>query len=109
LLYAAEPVKENSTGKLTLTFYNEDDTEVIPTAGTIKIVDVASGTVIRDTTAFTPTTATYSITITATENRILDQMRSSEQRRITVTFSYGASKAGTGDFIYPIKNLPDIN
>jgi hypothetical protein len=104
-----ETVNERSTSFVTLTFRDESDALVIPSSGTCQIHDAASGTEIRAESPFTPAGSTHDITISDTENRILDATRNVEERIVTVTFTYGTGKKGSGEYRYGLKNLAKIS
>ena len=104
-----EIVNEKSTSIVTLTFRDESGALVTPSAGTCQIHDAASGMEIRVETPFTPAGSTHDITITDTENRILDATRNMEERIVTVSFTYGAGKNGNGEYRYGVKNLAKIS
>ena len=99
-----ESVNERTSSTLAATFRDEAGVLVIPTSGTYEIDDVDSGTVIKASTAFSPTDSTYNIAITAVENRILNALAEKELRRVTVTFIYSGGQ-GTGEYFYEVKNL----
>jgi hypothetical protein len=100
-----EIVNERSTSIVTLTFRDETGAQVTPSAGTYRIDDAASGTEIRASTPFTPSGSTHDIMITDEENRILDVTRNIEERIVTVSFTYGVGKKGSGEYRYSVKNL----
>lgn len=104
-----EIVNERSTSIVAMTFRDETGALVTPSAGTYQIHDAASGTEIRAETPFTPAGSTHDITITDTENRILDASRNVEERIVTIKFTYGAGKPGTGEYRYIVKNLTKIS
>jgi hypothetical protein len=100
-----ESVNEGTTSILILTFKDENGDPVIPLSGTYRIDDLDSGTGITGDTGFTPSLSTYNLVIGATANRILSGAAEKELRRVTVTFQYGASGQGTGEYFYEVKNL----
>ena len=104
-----EIVNERSTSIVSLTFRDENGSLVTPSGGSCQIHDAASGTEIRAETPFTPVGSTHDITITDTENRILDATRNVEERIVTVSFTYGTSKKGSGEYRYCVKNLAKID
>lgn len=104
-----EIVNEKCTSIVSLTFRDETGDLVVPSAGSCQIHDAASGTEIRAETPFTPAGSTHDITITDSENRILDASRNVEERIVTVTFTYGAGKKGSGEYRYGVKNLAKLS
>jgi expansin (peptidoglycan-binding protein) len=103
-----QTVNENSTAILTVTFTDENGDAAIPSGGQYTIYDVLSGITIKAWTDFTPSSATHDIEITDEENSIIDDTQLYETRRVTVKWKYGAGKSGTGEFIYRVKNLEQI-
>lgn len=101
-------INEGATAILTLSFFDEEDEEVIPTSAEYKIIDVISGTVIKDWAEFHPNETTHNLAITPTENRILDQCNMYEDRLVTVKFEYGVSSEGTEEIEYRVKNLKGV-
>ncbi len=104
-----EIVNEKSTSVVTLTFRDESGALVTPSGGTYRIDDAALGTEIKADTPFTPVDSSHDITITSTENRILDATRNVEERIVTVSFTYGAGKNGNSEYRYSVKNLTKIS
>jgi len=103
-----ETVNEGSTHLLRLSFTDESGAAIVPSAATWKIVDAASGTIIKAETAFTPTVATHELVISATENRILNAASAREQRRVTISVTYSGSREMTTEYLYEVNNLADI-
>jgi hypothetical protein len=100
-----DEVYEGSTSVVKLTFTDENGDAVIPTSATYRIDDKVTRTSIHATAAFVPVASTYNVEITAAENRILKSTNVSEDRVLTVTFSYGVGKTGTSMKEYRIVNL----
>ncbi len=101
-------VNEKSSAILTLTFEDESENAVTPDSGIYRIDDIDSGTEIKGDTAFTPSSSTHDITLTATENAIIDSTQPYETKLVTVTFVYG-TKQGTGEYQYKVRNLRKIS
>lgn len=101
-------INEKTTSIVTLTFTNENDDAVTPDSGSYRIDDVDSGTAIKAATAFTPTSSTHEITISSTENSILNTDNDYEQRVLTVTTTYSGGKVCTAEYFYMVKNLQKI-
>jgi hypothetical protein len=101
-------INENSSSRLTITFMDEDEALVTPSAGNIKIVDVKSGTVIRDWSPISPISSSYSDDITTVENRIINSRSIIEVRRVYVTFTYNITKYGSAEYEYSVKNLGGV-
>ncbi len=105
---ALTKINESSSCKITLTFRNENNELFTPTMGTIKIIDVKSGTVIREALAFTPTSYSYTFTVSAYENRILNRKNIIETRKVYITFTYSGTLQGTDEYDYEVRNLKGI-
>lgn len=99
-----EEINDQSTSVLTASFFDEAGNPVTPTSGDYRIDDLASGSVIKGTTAISPTGVTHDITISSAENKIVNEALLSEIRLVTVTWNYSGKKA-TGEYRYRIKNL----
>lgn len=100
-------INERTTLIVTVSFYDEDDVLVVPSAATYRIDDVASNTAIVALTNFTlPLASQVDITIDAEDNAILDSDHQYEVRTMTVEFNYGTPKKhGTEEYHYRIKQL----
>ena len=101
-------VNEKTTCALVLSFTDETGAAVTPSSGSYRIDDVDSGTQVLGDTAFTPTSATHSLVITAAQNSQIST-NPSEGRRVTITWLYGSGKQGTAEHIYLLKNLPKLS
>lgn len=97
---------EGATVTVPLTFSDEDLVGVTPSSGSYRVTDVASGTELVATTAFTPSGSTHTLTIPATVQRILAGANAYEMRAVAVEFTYGnPAKTGTGEVVYRVRNL----
>jgi hypothetical protein len=107
-----EIVNEKSTCILTVSFKDEDGAAVVPSSGNYRI-DVlnADGTYsqVKGDAALPSLAAEVDIEITDEENAMLDPAVNSEQRVVTVTFSYGTGKAGSAEYFYRLKNLGKVS
>jgi predicted nucleotidyltransferase len=103
---AMREINENDSMTLTLTFRDRDRQLVIPTAATYGIIDLDSGDALVPLgTEIDDLASEVDLEITSNENRILDDSKPSERRRVTVEFDYGASKHKTEEYDYVVKNL----
>lgn len=102
-------VNEKTSWTVTASFYDEGGNAVTPDSGSYRIDDVGSDTEITGDTPFIPAGSTHDINITPTENRILTTSNQVERRRVTVTFSYGVGKQGSGEYYYGVKNLAKVS
>jgi hypothetical protein len=102
-------VNERTSVTLSMQFTSELGVALTPNSGRYQIVDEMSGTILTPWTAFTPTTSTYDLAISQTNNQIIDPSRDLEVRIVTIVFQYDSStKQGTGEFKYEVKNLFDV-
>ena len=102
-----ETVNEGSTAYVTATFRDKAGTVALPSAVTYRIDCITNNTQVRDTTSATPATA-VEITLTATDNAIIDPRRNRELRRVTVTGTYGDSDAVREQYDYWVRNLSQV-
>jgi hypothetical protein len=103
-------VNEKSTSLLTFSFFDEIEAAVAPTTVQYRIDDLHSGTAILALTTLTgPFTATLDIVITSAQNALVLQTHTFEMRLVTVIFTYGGSKQGTGEYKYLVKNLSGVS
>ena len=100
-------VTEKSTAYLTIAFYNKAGALDEPVSISYRIDDVESGQAVRASTSVAPAN-TVEITLTSTDNTILNQVGGDEERRVTVTATYGANDQITDEYIYLIQNLSKV-
>lgn len=103
-----DSINEKSSYTVTAAFTNEDGSPVTPSLGSYRIDDEFSGTQIKGDTPFTPSSSTFAIVIAPNDNRILDSAKSEEVRVITVTFVYGTTMQGSGEYRYKVLNLKHL-
>lgn len=101
----ADQINEGSTGYLTVTFLDKNGLAAAPVSATYRIHDVLSGTEIRAETAITPIAAQVEITLTPADNTLVNEVNSSEPRRVTAVAVYGQADGVKADFVYEVKNL----
>lgn len=102
-----ETVTERSTAYLTVSFYDKAGALAAPASLTYRIDDVESNVQVRGDTTLTPANS-VEITLTPTDNAILNLVGGNEQRRVTVTAVYGASDQLTDEYIYWVQNLRKV-
>lgn len=100
-----DSVNERTTLVLTISFKDEDDLPVVPSAAHYRIDDVASSTVIKAETALAPLASSIDLEILKGWNSMVAESRPYEIRRVTVEFDYGTGKHGTEEYLYKIVNL----
>ena len=103
-------IKEQNTYRVRASFKDDSGAAVTATSGSYRVDDITGGVVteIVANTSLIPTTTYYDIIIPASSNVILDQNHVEEERLVTVTFTYGASRRGAGEYKYKIQNLKKI-
>ena len=100
-----QTVTEKSTAYLTVSFYDKAGALNVPNTITYRIDDVASGLQVRADTSIGTVASSVEITLTATDNAILNANNRSERRRVTVTASYGVADQVADEFYYEIVSL----
>lgn len=100
-------ITEQSTGYLTVSFYDKAGALAVPASATYRIDDVVSGSSVRAATALTPA-STIEITLTKQDNTILNDARRDEQRRVTIISVYSSTDQVTDEYIYGVRNLAKV-
>lgn len=106
-------IPEKSSRKFTITLTDASgnsipDTVIKQTNLSYKILDEITDTVIVPSTSINLTGSITSILLTSEQNRILNQSLNQEQRRITVSITYGNGLEENKEFVYTVKNLSGI-
>jgi len=101
-------VNERAYCLIVASFLDEDDVAVTPTSVTYRLDDVRSGLTIIAATTVNPGDTYLNISVTSAQNRIIDSNLNFERRVLTVEFDYGASKHGTSEYEYSVKNLQKV-
>ena len=101
-------VNEKQSMTLTVAFFDENGSPVIPSAVTYRIDDLGSQTSIVALTSLTPALS-IPVNVTSNQNRILNQTDPIEQRTMTFEYDYGGSKHGTGEYRYEVRNLYGVS
>ena len=104
----SKTVNERTTAYLVLTFKDKDGNLVTPQSITYNIHCLTNNIEIRGNTSVTPDTS-VEITITPTENRIIDPNNKYERRLITVVATYNINDEATAQYEYRVLNLNYIN
>ena len=100
-------VNEKSTMIVTVSFFDDDDVAVIPTAATYRI-DTATGSVIKASGAIGSLATSVDIEVTSAQNAIVTAGTALEEHVLTVEFDYGASRHGTDEYRWLVKNLQGV-
>lgn len=101
---ATDAVNERTTAYITVSFSDKAGLPAAPASATCKIHDVATGTEIRASTALTPATD-IEITITPSENAVINPNLAVEKHVLTVVGTYGVSDQVTGRYYFNVRNL----
>lgn len=101
-------VNELTTYRIVMEFISEQGAPVTPTAGTYRIDDVISDSVILDSTPFTPSGSQHVLVVDFSDNRIVDTDNTLEERIISVVAQYGTGKQCTGEYRYKVRNLAKV-
>jgi hypothetical protein len=104
----ANQVNESSTAYLTVTFFDKNNIMVAPVSATYKIHDVLSGSQILAATPISPIAEQVEITLTPTDNTMVNAHSSNEKRRVTVEAIYGQDDGVNAAFVYEVKNLVNV-
>jgi len=100
-------ITEQSTGYLTVSFYDKTGALAVPSSATYRIDDKDTGQAVRASTALTPASA-IEITLTKADNTILNDAGRNEERRVTVISVYSATDQVTDEYIYKVINLAKV-
>lgn len=100
-------ITEQSTGYLTVSFYDKADVLAVPVSATYRIDDPDTGAAIHAVTSLTPASQ-IEITLTKADNTILNENGKNEQRRVTVIGVYSATDQVADEYIYKIINLAKV-
>lgn len=103
-----ETYNEGSTGYITITFYDGDDVLAAPDSFQYRIDCETTSVEIRDWTAVTTPGSEYRLTLTATDTAIQGAGNDTEQRRITISASYGSGDKLNDEVFFAVKNLKHI-
>jgi hypothetical protein len=100
-------VNERSTAYLTIAFFDPGKVPVTPAAVEYRIDDYDSGAEIRAGTTVT-TGSSVQITLTPTDNMLVNNYAEFERRRVTVIAFYGEDDQQTAEYVYSITNLRHV-
>lgn len=97
-------VNQNSSAIVTVSLFDSSGNAIAPGGASYRIVDLRSGTVIRNTTALTPA-FDMDIDLTPSDTAILVPRSTEELRRILVETTYGGVPALNEIYDYLVKNI----
>ena len=101
-------VNENSTSYVTAVFKEKDGNVQAPDSARYRIDCVTTGTKIKDWTPINNPGSTEEITISKSENAIIDQSNPTEQRVVTVEGTYGVDDGVSEELFYDLINLYSV-
>lgn len=104
-----DEVNERSTSVVTVTFRDEDDALVTPSAATYRLDDKQRRTVILDDTNIGSLSTSVDIEITPEQNRILRPRAAFEIRTLTVHYEWGSGREANSEYRYKVINLYGVN
>ncbi len=102
-------VNEGTSARLRLSFLDPDEALEAPTSGKYWLLDMLSGTVIRDGVAISGIAETVDIWLEPADNAILDDTKEFEVKRVIAEGTYNASDAVRRQFDYLVENLSVID
>lgn len=101
-----ESYNAGTTVTIPLSFTDEDNAAVTPSAARYRLDDVINATSIVAWTAFTPSSSTYDLVITAAQNAILSASLEIEVHRLTVEITYGTdSKKALSTLDFEVRKI----
>ena len=100
-------VNEKTTSYITISFRDKNGQLALPAAITYRLDCLSNGTVVLTDTVVAPATI-IEVTMTPNQNAIINNTNSKENKRLTVTASYGASDSITSQYDYEVLNLSGI-
>jgi hypothetical protein len=103
-----ERVNEKSTAYLTVTFRDKVGATQAPATAKYRIDDVATGQTVRAEAEIAEPGSTVELTLTVDDNTLKNPIVAAEQRRVTVTGTYGTGDAVRSEYIYEVVNLAGI-
>lgn len=104
---AMEEINEETTCVITVDFFDEDGTAVVPDTADWILYDRFSGTNRRTGTIASPTSS-YDLEFTPEDNQILNATNRYEVATLYVNFTYGG-RTGKGEYSYKILNLAKVD
>ena len=93
-------VREGETSFLSLSFFDEEENEIIPISGVYTIKDMDTGETLVDETSFIPEDSTYTIEIDSGTNTFVDEDKDTEHRLVLVNYIYDTNKVDEEEIIY---------
>jgi len=105
-----DTVNEKTTYFVTITFKDEDGTLVTPTAAYYSLFCETTKTEILTETSIGSLSTSVEIVVTSTQNAIQTASNQSEQKLMTVRFTYsGGTYQGTNEHRWMVLNLKRIS
>lgn len=101
-------VKERSALTVTVYFRDSSDAADTPTTVDYRIDCLSTKTILADWTSATPGTSVV-ITVTPTQNKIVNHTNAWERRQITVSSDRGLATETRDTAIWLVENIPGYN
>ena len=104
-----DTVNEGTTYTVTISFLDQDSLPVTPDSAQYRLDDSGTQTQIRDWTSISDLHSSIDVTISSTENKMVNSLEESEVRILTLVFTYGSTLnwTGTSEYRYVLVNLID--
>jgi len=99
---------EASAAQFTAEFYDNAWATTTPTSIRYRVDDVRSGAELAGWTAVTPATS-VTITVTAAQNAIVDDVNNTERRLLTVQADNALASQVTAAFVFELINLRSVS
>ena len=99
---------ERSTGRVTLTFLNEEGNTTTPISARYRIDCLTSGQVIREWTDLTALSPSMTITLTEEDNRIIASTNPEETRELVLDYASATGNKLKGVARWTVQNLRGV-
>ena len=101
-------INERNSAWVQVTLRDKAGALAAPSTATYRIDCLTTGTEVKANTAIPSPPSQFEITLTDSDNAIIDAVNPQEYRRLTVTATYGAGDQIIAQFDYLITNLTAV-
>ena len=101
-------VNESSWAQVTVSFFDENGNAFTPTTVDYRIDCLTTGQAIQPWTTAGVPSAVMTIAITASQNAIINEGNSTEEKVLKVRANYGMPTQFMSSFEYQVENLPGL-
>jgi hypothetical protein len=101
-------VNESSWAQATVSFFDENGNAFTPATVDYKIDCLTTGKAIQPWTTAGVPSAVMTIAITASQNAIINEGNSTEEKLLTVRANFGMPTQFTSQYEYQVENLPGV-